>query len=366
MLPTTRIRLRSRAGVPFEYASWLTVPTDWIELVVPTHSVAELRAHRWLECEPLEPIADDMAPVAPDAPIRVRVRAPRPPHPQRTVFGEIGPQVRVLDVTAEQLATLRANPQLEVRVHDEALFTSSMFVRLRARSEKGATIGVRWYAPTWIACSLLFDDFSQLRCERNLELELLDPVSAPPLRRVRLRSNTGKPYYFMRGPIPADHPVEMELYPREIERAIDVGALAIEEVRSEEVVAAEPDDALAAAEQQWLTHDVPVATASTPPAAQPNAPVNVAPQATYEDANDAIGARVTRWASREDVRNEGHQRGGYLLDEILTSLGLGPEARTRTLEMEVAAVLRKLGWEHLPMRRRNGARVRPYLPPRGE
>lgn len=369
-----RVRTRSHAAAPFHYATWLRVPVEWMELDIPLNEVADLMRHPWIETEPLEPV-EKGEPFDPRPPgTLVRVRALSSVLPQPSALGGIGSQVSVVAASEQQLADLRANRQLEVRPHDEAMFPSWMFVRVRAPSRPGVAIGAEWYESNWIARRFPFDEFSQHRADPRLEVTLLDPESAPPLRPVRLQSNTGRPYFFMHAPIPADHAVEMALYPREIERATHLGHLVVEEIDDAHDVSDARDgdrDAnaeLTLAEVGWLTEppapDVPKAVEeSEDHRTQPNAAPAPERSTLAFVQGESVGARLRKWATRVDVCSDGRARGGYLLDEIVAALELPSDSRSRAVEMEIASALRMLGWEHLPMRRREGARVRPYLPP---
>jgi hypothetical protein len=117
-----RLRVRSRAEVPFVYAPWLTVPTCAIECVVPAADAAALLRHAWIEAEPIG-VAD--APTREPAPanvgehyVRVRLRARGQSAVRTVAFGEVTNTTRIVTVTKEQLATLHGDGALDVRTQD--------------------------------------------------------------------------------------------------------------------------------------------------------------------------------------------------------------------------------------------------------
>lgn len=324
MPKTVRVRMRSHADAPFQYATWLRVPVDSIERDIPLDELADLMRHPWIETEPLEPF-DTGEPPKPRPPgTLVRIRAVTSDLPQPSPFGGIGSQVSVVAASEQQLAELRANRQLEVRPHDEVMFPTWMFVRVRSRSPTGVAIGSEWYESNWIAHRFPFDEFSQRRADPRLEIALLEPEAAPPMRRTRLRSNTGQPYSFMQTAVLPDRAVEMALYPREIERAMHLRHLVVEEIDDGPVVSNASDGdrdeytELTHAELGCLTEspppDVSKATEESDDHRTHRTQANAAPapeRSTLAFAQrESVGARLRKWATRVDVCSDGHARGG--------------------------------------------------------
>ena len=233
MLNRVHVRVRSKAGVPFDCGRHL-IPVDWIELDVASTDVLVLLANGWLEC-----VTDRPLPAMPQtiqAGIAVRVRT-RMANEVRIGLETFGTAVRNLRVASrEEVERLCADARLVVCEDDPTLYPPTVFVKVRSIGN-WSSMSPRLFNAAVTAYELSFEDFSYVRFDSRLDVELLDPVTMPPLTRVRIRSRTGHPFFrFGRSFVP-DRWQEIELYPQEIERllSLDAHVLTYEECRDEEL-----------------------------------------------------------------------------------------------------------------------------------
>lgn len=362
MLIRVHMRIRSKAGVPFDYGRHL-IPVDWIELDVASAEVNALLANGWLECVidgPLSPM-----PQAMQAGIDVRVRT-RVANEVRIGLETFGTAVRVLRVASrEEVERLCADARLVVCEDDPTLYPPTVFVKVRAIGN-WSSMSPRLFNAAVTAYELSFEDFSHVRFDSRLHVDLLDPATMPPLTRVRIRSRTGHPFFRFGRSFAPDRWQEVELYPQEIERllSLDARVLAYEECSDEELTENEPRrrDNSEPAPSPDSNNSKP----STRDEIEHDEVVSSVPKSSEEPVATHPIERIEEWAQRADVRARGRAEEGFTLDEILAE-ALGADAvasASRAFQMEVANLLKRLGWERPPMRRRNGVRVRLYVPGR--
>jgi hypothetical protein len=348
-----RIRVRSKAGLPLHTARYC-IPVEWTELSVDDSEIPALATNRWIECQLPKGMTVPASPGVPGGiSVRVYVRAGR----ERITHDrfDFRHDARVVTVSPPELQRLRDDLALVVREHDPNLFPTTVFVRMRAHAQpvyrQCEEIGT-----TLHAYELAFDDFSQLRFDARVQVELMEPDSMPPLHRVRVSSRTGRPFHALSGAIPPERGVELDLYPRELEWIECHNALSYEacEVESEPAPAVAP--AVVAAPAPPAIHQEEDVERGEPSAAD-------RARVARLDDDAPFAHRLAAWAARPDVIARGRASDGFTLDQIFHEVDVADTPRTRALEMEVSNVMRRLGWEHAPLQRRNGMRVRPYRPP---
>jgi len=358
-------RLRSKAGVPFEHASWCRVPVEWTEIGVHESDLPALVRHPWIECELPGRSLDDIPMPGNAFQLSVRVRT-HAALELRVGVETFDRSVRIVRVATEAaIARLLSERNLDVRENDPRLYPATVFAKIRARAN--VTVVPNAYSTSWFAYALSFDEFSLARFDARLEVELLEPAAMPSLQRVRVRSRTGKPFMRFGQYLQPDRWTELDLYPREIEQILCQDHLEYEACPLPEE---EPPSA-ASGPGAPATIDTPLAeapvTASAEPLVQASAPIAFGDARTFVvcGALQPIDL-VKAWAMRADVHQRGLAQDGFTLDEVLREAlqDVPIPSPERAFAMQVAALLARLGWEHLPLRRRSGARVRPYAPPK--
>lgn len=356
---TARVQVRSRAGVPFEHPPRCRIPLEWIEIDWPLAELDALLRNRWIETR----VIGDVPPIQPavtnEIGVALRVRVRRGFEQVRFDVPSIGRLASVIDVPSEGFAAkLREDTRLDVRAHDTKLFPNTIFVRVS--SKRGWVNSVHSFGENALAYELCFDDYSLLRFDARLDVEPLEPEALPPLTRVRIRSTTGKPFFRFGQHFQPDRWSEADLYPRELEELLACDHLQHEELHERAFTA--PVDMPVTTEQSE-SHD-PESIREIGDDAPLEADVD--PEPGKQEATPALSPvdRIARWAERADVHRRARERGGFTVEEILAeALGSIVVARTRAFDMKLASTLRRIGWRRLPLQRRQGERVRPFVPP---
>lgn len=352
------VRVRSKAGVPFEHAQWCLAGVEWTEIGIHSHDLPVLLAHRWIDLGPLPPeaVATPTPARAAESGIALRVRTLRSAE-IRTGGQSFGRLVRVLRVPSRlEVEHLRNDTCLDVRDHDPSLYPDTVFVRVRVRAkEQWSSMCPRLFERATKAYELSFDDFSLVRLDPRLEVELLEPAAMPPLERVRVRSRTGKPFMALSTSFLPKQWTEIELYPREIEYLLSTDHLDYEPCPLPPAIVEPPQEAGATLETASPLMATDEASGENPSSLAITEPPPMDTRSPME--------RIATWAQRPEVLGRGHAQEGFTLDEILDEV-LGEEVarvRSRAFEMQLASALRQLGWERT-MRRRDGLPVRLYVP----
>lgn len=361
----SRIRVRSKAGAPFQFSTSLRIPTDWIEAECSERELRALRIHRWIECasstgQPFGHGAASAAWVCVRA--RQRIHASDCDPTMQDLLTGLPPGVdRVVYVSSAELASLEREPRLWVRAHDHARMPQTVFVRLRARV--GHVERLRCdFSQAFVAFELPFADFSELRFDTLMCMELLEPDSLPPLVRVRVRSLRSTPHASFGLLHSPGQWTEMTLYPGELMLLEKLGNFEYRTLPTEPAaMRRRPEPLPTGALPNEVVHEEPKPTTAGAPEISPLE--NATTFQAAEGDEGALLASILRWAQRADARARSRERGGLTLDEITTAVFGSPcaRARSRPFEMRVAVELRRLGWEHLPQCRRGASRVRPYM-----
>lgn len=289
---------------------------------------------------------------------------------------------------ATQLAVVRARrsaaqARLQGPHPDPSYYPATVIVRARRLPGETTDLGVQALDLTWRAYEMAPQAFSTLRFRPLAEVELLDPTSAPPLTHVRV-CGVGK---FLFGRCFGMSFEELALYPWEIPMAqaklsfevfpqpsqigTDLRPLAVVEVVAPagpvpptELVARHAPQPIPTSSSMImgvasLVEAVDDSELVPREEAQPARPA----AKTTKASDDDHLARLALWARNPTSRGNAAAVDGLTMADVLEQgLQLPPEAHTRSLEIRAARVLADCGWEHLPLRLRNGARVRPYRP----